>query len=141
MSLKQVIQQLLGPLYNEEEVAQKFNLDSLQISNLFKKETITPFKLPITTKLLRDSDLNKYRYYNTYLASRGINESTANKFDIGYDKVTDEIIFPIRDIHRNILGLGRRKIKQKVYNYPPHFIKPLYGVYELPERVYNLWVR
>lgn len=135
-----MIKQILGPLYNEEEVLQRFDFNFIQISNLLKKEVITPFKLP-TTKLLQDKDLNKYRYYNTYLQSRGINKSTAIKFDIGYDKVTDEIIFPIRDKYRNILGLGRRKIKQKVYNYPPHFIKPLYGVYELPEHVYNLWVR
>lgn len=136
-----MVEKILGPLYNEEEVLSKFNFDNLIISNAFKQPEIIPFELPKTTKLLTDKDLEKYRYYNTYLESRGITESTANFFDIGYDQVTDEITFPIRDINRNILGLGRRSIKHKRYKYPINFVKPLYGVYELPQYINSLWIR
>jgi DNA primase len=48
--------------------------------------------------------------------------------------------FPIRNKYRQCLGIGRRDISKKRYIYPINFIKPLYGIYELPTKIQNLWI-
>lgn len=148
MSLKDVLKELLGSNYNEDEINEKFGFNNLEMDNLFNKPEIIPFELPKQLPNIKESTLRKYRTYSDYLNKRNINEDTAKLFDIGYDEVTKEITFPIRDISRTVLGIGRRSTLTKRYNYPLNFIKPLYGVYELPrlytsvfivEGPFNLW--
>lgn len=78
-----------------------------------------------------DSILEQYRYYHEYMYKRKLTDEVIELFDIGYDKETDCITFPIRDIDGNCLGIARRSTKGKYFNYPQGFEKPLYGLYEL----------
>ena len=136
LSLKDVLKELLGSQYNEQEINEKFNLNTIEIENIFNEPEIIPFEIPKQQPNIKETTLRKYRTYNEYLSKRNINEDTAKLFDIGYDSITKEITFPIRDITRTVLGIGRRSVLDKRYNYPSNFVKPLYGVYELP-RLYN----
>ena len=52
-------------------------------------------------------------------------------FDIGYDRKSDCITFPVRDINGNCLFVARRSVKTKFFSYPQGVEKPLYGLYEL----------
>ena len=52
-------------------------------------------------------------------------------FDIGYDKNTRCITFPVRDIDGHCLFVARRSVDTKFFNYPQGVEKPLYGLYEL----------
>lgn len=79
-----------------------------------------------------EEELDKYRYYHPYWKKRGIiDEDIIELFDLGYDKETDCITMPVRDINGNCLFVARRSVKTKFFNYPEGVEKPLYGLYEL----------
>lgn len=80
-----------------------------------------------------EEELNSYKYYHPYMYKRGLTDEIIEFFDIGYDKNTDCITFPIRDINGNTLFIARRSVRTKFFNYPSGVEKPLYGLYE-----YNL---
>lgn len=86
----------------------------------------------INTGYINEEELDKYRYYHPYWKKRGItDEKIIELFDLGYDKDTDCITFPVRDIDGNTLFIARRNVKSKFFNYPRGVEKPLYGLYEL----------
>ena len=62
---------------------------------------------------------------------RRMNDAVIELFDIGYDKKTGCITFPIRDICGNCLFVARRSVSTKFFNYPQSVDKPVYGLYEL----------
>lgn len=77
--------------------------------------------------------LDSYRYTHPYMYERGLTDEIIELFDIGYDKSTDSITFPVRDIKGNTLFVARRTIKYKSFNIPKGIDKPLYGEYELSQ--------
>lgn len=85
-------------------------------------------------KYVTEKELDNYRYYHPYWKKRGIvNEDIIEIFDLGYDKTTNSITFPIRDINGNCLFVARRSVQTKFFSYPEGVKKPLYGLYELSE--------
>ena len=62
---------------------------------------------------------------------RKLTDEIIELFDIGYDKNTQCITFPVRDIDGHTLFIARRSVKTKFFNYPEGAEKPLYGLYEL----------
>lgn len=76
-------------------------------------------------------ELEKYRYYHPYMYKRQMTDEVIEIFDIGYDKETNCITFPVRDKNGNCLFIARRSVKAKYFNYPISAEKPLYGIYEL----------
>mgnify|MGYP002854545971 CR=1 FL=1 len=76
-------------------------------------------------------ELDRYRYIHPYMYERRLTDEIIEKFDIGYDKDTKCITFPIHDIHGNCLFVARRSVKTKYFNYPQGVEKPLYGIYQL----------
>lgn len=139
--IAQMVKDLLGDKYNQDEVENMFGLETAVIREQVAKEqvNVTKFIIP-KTHTITESELRQYRYYNDYLKSRNITEITAEVYDIGYDAVNDHITFPIRDIYKKCIGIGRRAIKEKQYYYPEGMKKPLYGIYELPQIVRHLWI-
>jgi DNA primase len=83
-----------------------------------------------TPKSVSEEELDSYRYYHNYMWKRKLNKEIVDLFDIGYDKKTDCLTFPIRDINGNCLFVARRSVKTKYFNYPSKAEKPLYGLYE-----------
>lgn len=83
------------------------------------------------SSFVTEEELDKYRYYHSYWTKRGITDDyIIELFDLGYDKETDCITFPVRDIKGNCLFVARRNVKTKFFNYPRGVEKPLYGLYE-----------
>ena len=81
---------------------------------------------------ITEEELDKYRYYHSYWDKRGItDDNIIELFDLGYDKQTDCITFPIRDVNGRCLFVARRSTKTKYFHYPTGSEKPLYGIYEL----------
>lgn len=78
-----------------------------------------------------DVELEKYRYIHPYMYKRKLTDEIIEMFDIGYDKVTKCITFPVRDIYGHCLFIARRSVKKKFFKYPEGVEKPLYGLYEL----------
>lgn len=73
---------------------------------------------------------------------RKLTNEIIEKFDIGYDKETRCITFPVRDKKGYCLFVARRSVDRKFFNYPNNIEKPLYGLYELyqldvfPQEIY-----
>lgn len=87
--------------------------------------------------------LGQYRYIHPYMYQRKLTDDLIELFDIGYDKETDMITFPVRDVYGNCLFVARRSVKGKYFHYPHGAEKPLYGVYEINRLDYipdNVWV-
>ena len=78
-----------------------------------------------------EEELEKYRYIHPYMYERKLTDEIIEMFDIGYDRDTQCITFPVFDIHGNCLFVARRSVKTKFFTYPEGVEKPLYGLYEL----------
>jgi hypothetical protein len=85
-----------------------------------------------------EEELDSYRYYHKYWGERGIiDDDIIELFDLGFDRETNSITFPVRDVDGNCLFVARRNVKSKIFNYPKGVEKPLYGLYELAYMVYG----
>lgn len=89
-----------------------------------------------------EEELDKYRYIHPYMYKRGLTDDIIKLFDIGFDRDTNCITFPVRDIQGRVLLVARRSVSSKYFNYPAGSVKPLYGLYELsrlekfPDEIY-----
>ena len=89
-------------------------------------------KKHLPPKYVSEEELDTYRYTHPYWFKRKItNPLLFEWFDLGYDKATDCITFPVRDENGNCLFVARRSVKTKFFNYPVGSEKPVYGLYEL----------
>lgn len=95
---------------------------------------------------ISEEELDSYRYYHPYMYQRKLTDEVIEKFDIGYDEhfelkdrdgkvkqVLRCLTFPVRDVSGNTLFIVRRSIDIKFFHYPEGVIKPVYGLYELPD--------
>ena len=104
----------------------------LNLSRRTKKKTTGVDRQSNENPYVTEQELDKYRYTHSYWAKRGItDERIIELFDLGYDKATDCITMPVRDLDGNCLFVARRSVKTKWFNYPKGVEKPLYGLYEL----------
>ena len=78
-----------------------------------------------------EEELSSYRFTHPYMYKRGLTDEVIELFDIGYDKNTRCITFPIRNIAGQTLFIARRSVVTKYFNYPEGVEKPLYGLYEM----------
>lgn len=81
--------------------------------------------------LVPEEELDSYRYYHPYMRKRGLTDDIIERFDIGYDKRTDSITFPVRDVAGGCKFVAKRSVKFKRFDLPKGVDKPLYGEYEL----------
>lgn len=84
---------------------------------------------------ISEEELDNYRYIHPYMYKRGLIDAVINAFDLGYDKKTDSITFPVRYWgamnNGKCLFVARRSIKTKRFDLPKNMEKPLYGLYEI----------
>ena len=78
-----------------------------------------------------EEELDGYRYTHPYMYERKLTDEIIELFDIGYDKNSRCLTFPVRDINGNCLFIARRSVDTKFFNYPQGVEKPVYGIYEL----------
>lgn len=100
-------------------------------NNFANKNTILDSSDSNKSTRVTAEELDSYRYIHPYMYKRGLTDEVIELFDIGYDKKSDCITFPIRDESGNVLFIARRSVKTKFFNYPEGVEKPLYGLYEL----------
>lgn len=82
---------------------------------------------------ISEEELDSYRYIHPYMYRRRLTDDIIQLFDVGYDKKTKCITFPVRDKDGNCLFIARRSVHTKFFNYPEGVVKPVYGIYELYE--------
>lgn len=136
-TLQEVISHCFG---HSEDVLGSFgwrwlvkNFKTIEVEN--RKDIDLEFSRNIsnirTPDYVSEAELDSYRYIHPYMYERGLTDDIIELFDIGYDKATQCLTFPIRDINGNTLFIARRSVKTKYFNYPAGAEKPLYGLYEL----------
>lgn len=79
-----------------------------------------------------EEELEQYRYIHPYMYKRKLKDNIIEAFDVGFDKETNCITFPVNDINGNCLFLVRRSVVGKFYNYPQGVDKPVYGLDKIP---------
>ena len=100
----------------------------LDLDRHSKPTVNAPYFVPV-------DELDSYRYIHPYMYERGLTDEIIGYFDIGYDKTTDSITFPVR--YWGCVNFGRclfvakRNIKTKRFDLPKNIGKPLYGLYEI----------
>ena len=136
--------EMIGHCFNEN-----INFGYKWLTNNFVKFGVNN-REPITLNCSRDNildkldapvyvseeELDKYRYIHPYMYERGLTDEVIELFDIGYDKETDSITFPVRELHGNCVFVARRSVKYKHFNIPKE--KCLYGYYEVVQRALEL---
>lgn len=103
------------------EISNRNDID-LDLSRSKKKESV---------QYVSDEELDSYRVYHPYMWERKMTPEVVDIFDIGYDRNTQCLTFPIRDEKGNCLFVARRSVNTKFFHYPNNVAKPVYGLYEL----------
>ena len=85
-----------------------------------------------------EEELESYRYNHPYMYRRGLIDPVIEFFDIGYDKITNSITFPVRNLRGECEFIARRTIHGKTFNIPKNIEKPLYGLYEISQRKFSV---
>ena len=86
-----------------------------------------------STLYISDDELDEYRVYHPYMWKRKMTTEVVDIFDVGYDKATKSITFPVRDVKGRCLFVARRSVVTKFFNYPAGAEKPVYGLFELSQ--------
>lgn len=85
---------------------------------------------PKTTDIAKTTeDLSKYAFYHPYMYKRKLTNEIIDKFDVGYDKETNCVTFPVYDEKGIFQFVARRNVDKKLFNYPAGSNKPVYGLY------------
>ena len=82
----------------------------------------------VPVKYVSEKELDKYRWYHEYMWKRRLTPEIVELFDIGYDKDTECITFPVNDITGRCVFVARRSVNTKYFNYPKDVVKPVYGL-------------
>ena len=82
--MSSMMKDLLGPIYNEDEVEAKFGFKTLALNASLVVPDKPLFSIPNIVNV-SEGVLRGFRKYHPYLAQRGISENTARIYDIGFD--------------------------------------------------------
>ena len=120
----------------EQEERKDVELDLARNGIVSRGNVVTKSSDNMGSDYVSEEELDSYRYYHPYWHKRGItDDNIIELFDLGYDKQTQCITFPIRDIYGHTLFVARRSVYTKYFNYPQGVEKPLYGLYEIYEEL------
>lgn len=132
---------LVGTLFKRDEeyglkwLTTNFNSNSIEHRagiNLPSRNTVRPRK-----KVVEESALDTYRYTHPYMYQRGLSDYVIGLFDVGYDKDSKCITFPVKDLSGDVVFVARRSVSYKYFNYPSGVDKPVYGAYLFTEGKYK----
>ncbi len=67
---------------------------------------------------ISEEELDSYRFVHPYMKTRKLSDKVIEMFDVGYDKDTECLTFPVKDINGNCLFIARRNVEFKRFSYP-----------------------
>lgn len=79
-------------------------------------------------KYITEEELDTYRYIHPYMYKRKLTDEIIEKFDVGYDKKTQCLTFPVWDERGRCVFVARRSVNTKFFNYPKEVMKPVYAL-------------
>lgn len=124
------------PTWGFRWLVQNFAVVSIEERKEIELDLSRSVNMPVRLReSVPESELDSYRYTHPYLYERGLTDEIIALFDIGYDKATNSITFPVRSWENKNFGdtmfVARRQIKTKRFDIPKSVEKPLYGLYEV----------
>lgn len=125
------VEYFVGKCFNEnEEYGKKWLLQVFSDSVFYGRTglKIQERKPYIPKEYVSEEELDKYRWYHEYMWKRRLTPEVVELFDIGYDKKTNCITFPVNDITGHCVFVARRSVSTKFFNYPESVKKPVYGL-------------
>lgn len=104
------------------------NFNSLEVEN---RKPIMSFnnsisKEQVSNKFILEEELDKYRYIHPYMYQRGLTDDIIEEFDIGYDKESKCLTFPVKDLKGNVVLVATRSVEGKFFHIPKTDSKPIY---------------
>ena len=79
-----------------------------------------------TKEYLDKSILRDFNYFHPYLESRHLSKDICQYFQVGFDKETNCITFPVWDENNNLVGITRRSVEGKKFILEGNKDKPVY---------------
>lgn len=129
--------QVIGDVVHADGVEwlrDNFEVTSYEIFEPTNIKLVTKKEKKPEPKYIKPSLLDKYRKYSDYmLNTRHIKKEILDLFEVCYDEERKEVLFPVKDIHGNILFVAIRSTETKYFHYPDSVDKPVYGLYELEQ--------
>lgn len=106
-NFRQLYKHITGKTYGRENIVDPINLQyQLEMSlNPVKNEELTTDSIEI------DYDSDDLNYLNT-LIERGFTKETLSLLEVGYSRVKDRIVIPVRNAHYEVVGLIGRAIHE-----------------------------
>ena len=80
----------------------------------------------VKKQFMDESILKKYDYYHPYMWKRGLSKQVVDFFQIGFDKQSQMITFPVWDEFGNLVMLTRRSVVDKRFYIDEDKDKPVY---------------
>ena len=130
-----VFGRLDGGFYGNQWLKKNYTTSTVIVREALKLDMSRGAKVeqPIThATYVSENELDRYRYYHSYMWKRGLTEELVELFDIGYDKDRDALTFPVHDSEGRVPFLQTRSVGTKFHHYEKNVTKTnyLYGEYE-----------
>lgn len=125
------LEYFVGKCFHEdEEYGKKWLLEVFSDSVFYGRQglNIQERKEYEPPKYVSEEELDNYRWYHKYMWKRKLTPEVVELFDIGYDKNTNCLTFPVNDISGNCVFVARRSVSTKFFHYPENTKKLLYGL-------------
>jgi hypothetical protein len=135
-SFTQFISDCFG--YNDEGTYGKRwlleNFVSLE-SNNRQQFSLNLSRKKVKQEFVSEQELDSYRYIHPYMYKRKLTDEIIEKFDVGYDKNTQCVTFPVWDERGRCVFVARRSVNTKFFNYPKEVSKPIYALNFIPDYI------
>ena len=99
-----------------------------KITNKAKKEVVTS-----PTSFISSEELQSYRFYHPYMFERRLTKEVIDRYDIGFDKKTNSVTFPVYDNDNNCLFVVKRCVSFKKFYIPKGIEKCIFGINQIPK--------
>jgi len=128
-SFKEFVSDCFG--YNDGgEYGKRWLFDNF-VSVAIEKRSNFKLNLSRSTKkqeFITEEELDGYRFIHPYMYKRKLTDEIIEKFDVGYDKKTQCLTFPVWDEKGRCVFVARRSVNTKFFNYPKEVNKPIYAL-------------
>ena len=110
-NLIDMLQKLLGSLYNPVEIENNFHLQQMSLQSIIQERPKSLFDIPDKqNNCVPESILRRFRgIYHPYLEARKISKDIAALYDIGYEAENNHITFPIKE-HLAVLLVKKHQV-------------------------------
>ena len=128
-SFKEFVSDCFG--YNDKgEYGKRWILENFVSVEIEKRKSfsINLSRSKQAQQFVTEEELDTYRYFHPYMNKRHLTDEIIDKFDVGYDKETQCLTFPVWDEKGRCVFVARRSVTTKFFNYPREVNKPVYGL-------------